>query len=211
MVESLLTTLKDWCEQVVATTGYPGIIALMAIGCACIPIPSEVVMVAAGIVAQKGGICFHAAAILGAFGCMIGSALSYWAGRKGGRPFLEKYGKYVLFRAHDFEVADRWFHKYGQGAVFLGRMVPVIRTFISLPAGIHGVSFWPFLALSLVGSLPWCYGLAYVGYRASEQWETVQRYMNRFETLIIVLILVGIVWFVYSHLRRRRRPAEEQG
>lgn len=209
MLESVLTGVKDWCQHVIRDTGYPGIAGLMTLESACIPIPSEAIMTVGGIVAQQGHLNFHAVALSGAFGCMMGSALAYWAGHRGGRPFVVKYGKYFLFREHDLEVADRWFSRYGQTAVFASRMLPIIRTFISFPAGIHRMRFWPFLALSFIGSVPWCYLLTYAGYKLGERWKVVQDYMHRFEYLIAALIVLGLGWYLWRHVKTGK-PSEKE-
>ncbi len=210
MLEAILTSVKEWSSAVIQATGYPGIVLLMTLESACIPVPSEAIMTVGGVVARQGFLNFHLVSLSGALGCTVGSALAYWAGIKGGRPFLIKYGRLFLIRPHDLDVADRWFAKYGQMAVFISRMLPIIRTFISFPAGIHRMNFWPFLALSFVGSVPWCYMLTYLGYHMEARWQTIQGYLHRFEVLIAALIVMGVAWFVWAHVRPRRQVAETE-
>ena len=197
--------LIDAIESAVASGGYPAIVALMALGCACIPIPSEVVMIFAGIMVRKASLDFHSAALLGVFGCVIGSVIAYWVGLKGGRAFLEKYGKYVLIKQKEIDHADKWFARYGQSAVFFGRMVPVIRSFISLPAGIYHMNFLPFLLLSFIGSIPWCYGLLYLGYQFQEHLGKISQYFHIFDYVIIAVLVVMAVWWVVKKRRESRQ------
>ena len=140
---------------------YAGIALLMAIESACIPLPSELIMPFSGYLVSTGDFNIHSASIAGAVGCAIGSAVAYWVGVWGGRPFLERYGRYVLIRRKDLDMADRFFERWGMWAVFISRLLPVIRTFISCSAGISRMPFVPFLILSFVGSVPWCYLLTY--------------------------------------------------
>lgn len=210
MLESILTAVKTWCEGVIGTTGYFGIVSLMTLESACIPIPSEAIMTVGGVVAHQGKLNFHLVVFAGAFGNLLGSALTYWVGARGGRNFMVKYGKYILVRAHDLEVADRWFHRWGNWAAFIARMLPIIRTFISFPAGVHRVPLLPFLILSFVGSVPWCYFLTYVGYYMSKKWETIKAYMHEFELVITVLLVLGVGYYIYRHLKPEKPMSAEE-
>jgi membrane protein DedA with SNARE-associated domain len=216
VINAILELIKEFATGVIGATGYPGIIMLMCLESACIPVPSEVIMPFAGFLAYEGVLNVHWAAAAGALGCMLGSALAYWVGIRGGRPFLAKYGKYVLAGQHEIEMADRWFNRYGQWAVFASRMLPIIRTFISLPAGIHRMGFLPFIVLSFVGSLPWCYALAYVGYHLGKNWLEVKYFLHRFDAVILVglaLLLAVVVYrrFVAPGLRARADAKKGSG
>jgi membrane protein DedA with SNARE-associated domain len=186
--------------------GWPGVVALMAIESANIPLPSEVIMPLSGwmlIKAQNlGAIYVLLAGFYGALGCTIGSAFSYWLGAWGGRPFLERWGRYFLISHHDLETADRWFSKYGMWAAFISRLLPVVRTFISFPAGVARVRLVPFLILTFLGSFPWCVGLAYGGYLLGEHWEELRSVMRPFDIPIIAVGLILVGWFIYHHVRR---------
>ena len=148
---------------VVSAGGLAGVAVLMAIGCACIPLPSEVVMLAAGAAAAQGQISFWGAVFWGSFGCLAGSVLAYWVGYYGGRVFIERYRRCFLISARDLRRADGWFDRHGDATVFFTRLIPIVRAFISLPAGVAGMPFTQFCFYTFLGSVPWCWGLAYIG------------------------------------------------
>jgi len=189
----------------VAAGGYVGIGGLMAISCACIPLPSEIVMLAAGWEAAKGELSFWWAVWWGTVGCLIGSLVAYWIGRYGGRPFLQRYRRYVLLSAHDLERADGWFTRYGDATVFVTRLMPIVRAFISLPAGVAGMPLLRFSIYTFLGSAIWCWGLAYLGYHTGRNWGTVEGWLHRFDAVILVLLTVGVIWWVRRHVRGGRR------
>jgi membrane protein DedA with SNARE-associated domain len=197
---------------VIAAGGLPGIVALMAIESACIPLPSEIIMPYAGWLVAKGAMNFHLASLAGALGCAVGSSVAYWVGATGGRPMVEKYGRYILLRKHDLDRADAWFARYGDAAIFWSRLMPVIRTFISLPAGIARMPFGKFLLLSFAGSVPWCYFLTWLGLvlgRHAKDFEAVHgkltSYFHGADAVIgIVLLLLFAVW-----LRHHLKPEPE--
>jgi membrane protein DedA with SNARE-associated domain len=177
----------------------------MAVESACIPFPSEIIMPLAGwfLVKDKG----HGpeyllvAGLYGAIGNTIGSLIAYYAGMWGGRPLVLKYGKFVLITPKDVEWADRWFQKYGEITVFVTRMMPVIRTFISLPAGIARMNVWRFTLFSFLGAYPWCVGLAWAGYLLGEHWEDITTYFRPFTIPIVILLCAGVVWFFYHRIK----------
>lgn len=185
--------------------GYWAIVGLMAIESANIPLPSEVIMPFSGYLVAKGSLNIWMVALAGAFGCVVGSALSYWLGKVGGRPFIERYGKYILISKKDLDRADRWFGKFGEPAIFFSRLLPVIRTFISFPAGITRMNFSKFIVYTFIGSFPWTLGLAYFGFRLGERWDDLKNTFHGFDVVIGVIILVGIVLYVYRHVREVRR------
>ncbi len=202
MVEKILAPIAAWIISVISTLGYSGIILTMAIESACIPLPSEIIMPFSGYLVFTDRFNLWLTGIAGAVGCVVGSAAAYWVGIKGGRPFLEKYGRYVLISQHDINNAEKFFQKYGDWSIFISRLLPVIRTFISLPAGIAKMRFGRFVILTFLGSLPWCLALAYVGQLMGENWEHIKVYFRKADVVIGILILAGIALFLYRHLRK---------
>lgn len=201
MPDSLLSALINWIESVINSMGAPGIALLMAVESCNIPLPSEAVLPFAGYLASKGEMGFHQAAFAGAVGCVIGSIPSYYLGYFGGRKFFEQYGKYLLVSKKDLDDADKWVDKYGDWAFFICRMLPVIRTFISLPAGILKARKWTFFILTFLGSLAWSYLLVYIGVKLGEHLEMLKSIWHKFDIVIIlaVLILGGI--YIYKHIK----------
>src|SRR5215467_1103964 len=157
MVERILAALFIFIKSVIAYMGYGGIVLLMAIESACIPLPSEIIMPFAGYLVYRGELGLAGVAIAGALGCVVGSLAAYAVGARGGRPAIERWGRWVLVAPHELELADRWFERWGRSAVFFARLLPVVRTFIALPAGIARMEVWPFTWLTFAGSLPWCW------------------------------------------------------
>lgn len=209
MIGKLLSILASFIMVSISTLGYAGIVAMMAIESACIPLPSEVIMPFSGFLVAQGRFSLIGVAIAGAFGCVVGSIVAYVVGRYGGRAFIWKYGKYILISHHDVEMADRWFDKHGQAVVFFSRLLPVIRTFISLPAGIAKMKFIPFVLYTFLGSLPWCYLLAYVGQRLGDKWDVLGAYFHRFDTAIGIVIIAAAIWWIWRHMKHMRRPVED--
>lgn len=182
----------------------------MAIESACVPLPSEIIMPLAGwmlIKHQSLSVMYTLlAGVYGALGCTLGSIIAYIVGLWGGRTFLEKYGRYALISHQDLILADRWFNKSGSWAIFISRLLPVIRTFISLPAGIARMNLIKFLIYTFIGSFIWCAGLAYGGYQLGEHWEQIRILMRPFDPIIGALIIVLIAYFFYrrvKHLKAR--------
>lgn len=183
-------------------------VLLMAIESACIPLPSEIIMPLAGwmLILDKGhGALFTlVAGFYGALGCVLGSAVAYWVGKWGGRPLIERYGKYVLISHRDLDTADRWFARYGQWTVFLSRLLPIVRTFISFPAGVARMPFVKFIIYSFVGSFLWCLGLAYGGYLLGDNWGTLRDAIRPFEIPILIAIVALFALYIYRHLKHLR-------
>ena len=207
MVTSLLEFLSRFIISVISHTGYLGIVLLMGIESACIPLPSEIIMPFSGYLVSLGRFRLIWVALAGAFGCNVGSAVAYYVGSLGGRPLVEKYGRYVLVTHHDLAMADRFFARYGDWAVFLARLLPVIRTFIAFPAGVARMNFVRFNVYTLLGSFPWCWALAFVGLKLGERWPTLRTYFHRFDTLIGIVIVLAAVWFIHSRWKNRVRAA----
>jgi membrane protein DedA with SNARE-associated domain len=210
MLEKIIAALAGFIIAVISQTGYLGVVLLMAIESACIPLPSEIIMPFAGYLVFAGKFKLLAVATAGAFGCNVGSVIAYEVGYYGGRPLVEKYGSYILLSLHDLGMADRFFQRFGSAAVFVGRLLPVIRTFIALPAGIARMPRLRFHVYTFVGSWPWCFALAWVGMKLGEKWNKDPRlahWLHRLDAVIIVLILLGLVWFIRSHWKNRIRLA----
>ncbi|MFL6286630.1 MAG: DedA family protein [Pyrinomonadaceae bacterium] len=207
MIARLIEILSYFIVATISTLGYGGVALLMAIESACIPLPSEIIMPFAGYLVYKGQFNLWAVGVAGAFGCVVGSWVAYYVGLYGGRPLIEKYGRYVLLSSRDLDLADRWFARYGEVIVFASRLLPVVRTFIAFPAGIARMNMTRFTLYTFLGSLPWCIGLAYVGQLLGEQWdknETLKTWFHRFDFLIGILIVVAVVWWVWRHLKHSR-------
>ncbi|PYV00586.1 MAG: alkaline phosphatase [Acidobacteria bacterium] len=192
---------------VISQAGYPGIVLLMGIESACIPLPSEIIMPFSGYLVYTGRFKLAWVALAGAVGCNVGSLVAYYVGALGGRPLAEKYGRYVLVTRHDLELADRWFARYGDWAVFFARLLPVVHTFIALPAGVARMNFLRFNVYTFLGSLPWCLALAYAGLKLGERWTILRQYFHRFDTAILILIVIGGAWFVRNRWKNRLRAA----
>ncbi|MDH4222813.1 MAG: DedA family protein [candidate division Zixibacteria bacterium] len=207
MFESIIEPVGRWIIETISSLGYSGIVLTMAIESACIPLPSEIIMPFSGYLVFAGRFTLLGVSVAGALGCVVGSVLAYWAGILGGRPFLEKYGKYILLSHRDLDTAERWFDKYGDWAIFFSRLLPVIRTFISLPAGIARMNFPKFILYTFLGSLPWCFVLAYVGKVLGENWESIRTYFRGADIVIIIVIIIGIVFFIYRHLNFKKNTS----
>lgn len=205
MIEWILSVLAGFVIATISRMGYGGIVLLMAIESACIPLPSEIIMPFSGYLVYRGELHLQVVALAGAMGCVLGSIVAYYAGAWGGRPLVEKYGKYVLISHHDLELADRWFQRHGDITVFVGRLLPVIRTFIAFPAGVARMPLWRFNVYTFVGSYIWCLALAWIGMKLGEHWNTLGVYFHRFDAVIGLIILVAIIWYVRRHLRQNQR------
>lgn len=204
ILHTILEGVMGFIHYVISTWQYVGVALLMAIESANVPLPSEFIMPYAGFLVQQGKLNFHLAALAGAVGCVLGSVPSYWLGQVGGRSFLLKYGKWLLLSEHDLHTAEQWTKKYGDLAFFICRMLPVVRTFISLPAGILGASFIPFVLYTFVGSLIWSYGLVWVGVYFGENLEAFRAIWHQFDYAILLLLAVlGVLytWRHYKHIR----------
>jgi membrane protein DedA with SNARE-associated domain len=207
MLETTITALARLITGTISAIGYPGIALLMAIESACIPLPSEIIMPFAGYLASTGRFSLVGVATAGALGCNIGSTVAHAVGMYGGRPLVEKWGRYVLMSRRDLELAERFFARYGGITVFVARLLPVIRTFIALPAGIARMPQLQFQLYTFAGSWPWCFALAYVGFKLGERWDSDPRLraiMHQADVVVVALLVAGLAWYVWRHWRARR-------
>lgn len=203
MVTTIVKILGGFIVAFISGSGYIGVTLLMAIESACIPLPSEVIMPFSGYLVSAGRFSLWGVAVAGALGCNLGSIAAYFVGAVGGRPLVERYGHYVLVTHHDLEMADRFFARYGDWAVFIARLLPVVRTFIALPAGISRMNFARFNIYTFLGSLPWCLALAYAGMKLGERWENLGPYFHHFDAVFLILIVVGAIWFIRNRWKNR--------
>lgn len=187
--------LSGYIMQFIGSIGYKGVFILMMLESAAVPVPSEVVMPFAGYLAYQGVFNLFLITIVGAAGCTAGSIISYYVGRNGGRPFIEKYGKYLFIKNSHMELAETWFDKYGDRAVLFSRLFPVVRTFISLPAGIGRYDLKKLVMFSFIGSLPWCFALAYVGFSLGPLWKNIIGFFNELDILVIAVIIVIVLYY----------------
>jgi membrane protein DedA with SNARE-associated domain len=208
IIEAIITILSRFVISTISTLGYTGILLTMAIESACIPLPSEIIMPFSGYLVTTGQFTMLGVTLAGAIGNVIGSIAAYYVGVWGGRPFVERYGPYFLMSHRDLDIADRWFAKYGEAAVFFSRMLPVIRTFISLPAGIAKMHFPRFVLFTFIGSIPGCYALAYVGVKMGQQWDQLREYFHEFDVVIGIGLALLIGYFLWSHWPRRQPRVE---
>jgi membrane protein DedA with SNARE-associated domain len=205
MLGKLLAALAAFIIGTLSALGYAGVVLLMGIESACIPLPSELIMPFAGYLVFKGQLVLWGVAVAGAVGCVLGSLVAYYVGLIGGRPLVQRYGRYLLVSHHDLELADRWFARHGDVTIFVGRLLPVVRTFIAFPAGVARMPLGKFVAYTFVGSLIWCWGLAWVGQSLGEHWDTLGVYFHRFDAVIALIILAAAAWWIWRHLKNLKR------
>jgi len=214
LIQSVEAVFLSVIHQVYDTMGWAGVVFLMAVESASIPFPSELIMPLAGwlLVQERGGGWWMLvlAGFYGALGNLLGSWVAYWISLKGGRPLLLKYGKYVLISVEEIERTERWFDRYGDLAVFASRMLPVVRTFISVPAGVARMNIWKFSIYTFAGSFPWSFGLAYGGFLLGENWEILRSAMRPFDIPIVILVVLGGGWFLYRRIKSIRAASARQ-
>src|SRR5579872_702446 len=208
MLDHALTVLVSFVVAVISAGGYFGVAGLMAIESACVPLPSEIIMPFAGYLVSLGRFNLIGAATAGAIGCNIGSTIAYLVAAYGGRAAFERWGRYVLIRHEELDRAEEFFARYGAVTVFIGRLLPVVRTFISFPAGLARMPMLKFQIYSFVGSWPWCFALAYVGALLGARWDsdpTLRRLFHEFDAVIVAVLIAGFAWFVRSRWREIHR------
>ncbi len=202
MLEKFIALVAAWIMSVISTMGYGGIVLLMAIESACIPLPSEIIMPFAGFLVSKGEMSLLGIALAGALGCVIGSIPAYYVGMFGGRPLAERYGKYLLISKRDLDWADNAFAKHGQLIIFLGRMLPGVRTFIAFPAGVARMNMSKFIIYTFIGSFIWCWLLGYAGMKTGEHWEDLKVYFHEFHYVIIGAGIIFLIWYIRRHFKQ---------
>ncbi len=207
MLDQIISALASWIVEVISAGGYLGVVLLMAIESACIPLPSEIIMPFAGYLVSTGRFSLAGAATMGALGCNVGSTVAYLVAAKGGRAALERWGSYVLISPREIARADQFFARYGSITVFIGRLLPVVRTFIAFPAGLARMPMMKFQIYTFLGSWPWCFALAYIGYVLGARWDSdpaFRRVFHEFDAVIVALLLAGFAWFVWTRWRESR-------
>ena len=211
MLDQIISALATWIVAVISAAGYLGVVVLMAIESACIPLPSEVIMPFAGYLVSIGKFNLIVAATAGALGCNLGSTVAYYVAAGGGRKAIERWGSYILFSPHELQRAEQFFARYGAVTVFAGRLLPVVRTFIAFPAGLARMPMLKFQLYTFLGSWPWCFGLAYVGSVLGARWNSdpeLRRLFHETDAVIVLLLVAGSAWFVRARWRaaNRARP-----
>jgi len=204
MIYDFFSLISSFIVNTISSFGYGGLSFLMALESACIPIPSEIIMPFSGYLVFLGKFSFWSVILWGTFGNLIGSLIAYLIGFYGGRPLIERYGKYILISREELEGADRWFKKYGQTGVLFSRMLPVVRTFISLPAGIARMPLWKFSFYTFAGSLPWTFILAYAGFILGQNWRELEVYFRKFDWLAAIVILGIVAWWLIRKLKSNK-------
>lgn len=209
MIEQIISFLTSIIISIISKTGYAGVFLLMAAESALIPIPSEMTMPFAGYLATIGKFNILIVILIGALANLFGSILAYWLGYWGGeaivRNLIKKYGKYLLMTEHEYDRSERWFRKYGEKITFFSRILPIVRTFISLPAGVARMNFWRFSLLTFLGSLLWSGLLAYIGFALGKNWHSLSVYYRKFEYLIIFVILGLAIYYIVHKLQKLRK------
>ncbi len=210
--------MLEWLEHFITNTlgayGYQAVFVLMVLESALIPIPSEVTMVFGGFLVSRGRLDFFWVGMLGALANLVGSWLAYWLGLWGGRPLVERWGRYVFHRPHELDRAEAWFARHGEAAVFISRLLPVVRTFISLPAGVARMPFVKFSVYTFLGCLPWTFALTWAGVLLGKNWETFLRYGSPISYAIAAALALWIGWWLWKRYRARRdevrQPREDE-
>lgn len=198
-----IQTIKDFIDSI----GYIGIFFLMTLESMALPVPSEIVMTFGGWLAWDGKLSLFWVGMAGTLGCVAGSIIAYKIGEYGGRAFIRKYGKYIFLKESSVDRSEEWFKKHGQLAVFGSRLLPVVRTFISIPAGIAKMDFTRFVVLTFLGSLPWCFALTYAGYVLGANYESINSYFNLFTVIVLVAVVAIIAYYLVRRRRRKRERA----
>ncbi|MGH7090546.1 MAG: DedA family protein [Stellaceae bacterium] len=202
----MIAAFAGFIVATISATGYAGIVLLMALESACIPIPSEVTMPFSGYLVTTGRFDLVLVATAGALGCNLGSTVAYAVGAYGGRPLIERWGAYLLIGRRELGMTERFFARFGSITVFIGRLLPVIRTFIALPAGLARMNQAKFQIYTFLGSWPWCFGLAYLGMRLGERWNSdpeVEQILHRFDIVIVLALAAAVLFYIWMRLKHR--------
>ena len=210
VLEAIDGIVLPFIDALYSQLGYVGVAIAMTIESAAVPLPSELILPFAGWSVSRGLIepltnspwSYWGAVVAGVFGNTAGSLLSYAIGAYGGRPLVERFGKYVLISAHDLDVAERWFDRYGEATVFFSRMLPIVRTFISIPAGVARMPLWRFLLFSILGAIPWVMLLVWGGMVLGDHWLDLKHSLKGLDYIVAALLLAGVGLFVWRHVKR---------
>jgi membrane protein DedA with SNARE-associated domain len=212
MTEKFIALLVQFITHVIDVGGYGGIAALLTVNSGGVPLPSELIMPFAGYLVYLGHMNFVFAVLAGVVGCNIGSAIAYWIGDKGGRPLVDRYGNWVLMSKHDLDRMSWFFARYGSIAILIGRMLPVVQTFVAFPAGIAKMSRLRFHLYTTIGSGVWYSCLAWAGMKLGEKWNSdprLEQLFHRFHLGVEAALLAAVIWFLWSHLRRQRAASSQ--
>lgn len=201
MIHTLIAGLTSFALFLINRSGYFGLFLLSLLESAAIPIPSEIVVPFSGYLVAIGRFSFVYVVLLATLGNLAGSLVLYWLGRSGGRYILERYGKYLFINHKELLQGDHWFHRYGKSAVFFGRILPGIRTFISFAPGVTRMNVYEFSVYTFLGALPWNAALAWFGYKAGEHWDFLHQYFRIFDIIIVGAVGVFVVWYIWRHIK----------
>jgi membrane protein DedA with SNARE-associated domain len=205
MVSNILNSATGLIVHIISTLGYAGVGLLMALQTMAIPIPSEVILPFAGFLASMGRFNIWLIALVGGLGSCIGSSIAYYIGYKGGRPLIIKFGKYILISHHDLNMTERFFAKFGSAAIFIGQLLPIVRSFIAFAAGLAEETFWKFVLFTFLGSFFWSLMLTYVGQKLGENWTSLHSEFHDLDLLIILIIVIGAAWWIRRHIKHSRQ------
>jgi len=204
----ILSSLTNLIIHTISTLGYSGVGLLMALQTVAVPIPSEVILPFAGFLAFTGRFNIWLIALVGGLGSCIGSSIAYYIGYKGGRPLVAKYGKYILISHHDLNMAERFFAKFGSAAIFIGQLLPIVRSFIAFAAGLAEEVFWKFILFTFLGSFLWSLLLTYIGEKLGENWVNLRNQFHYLDLLIVLVIVIGAAWWIWRHVKNRNKEIE---
>ena len=205
-MQHIIDPIVTFCTNLIGNWGLPAVFVLMLLESACIPIPSEAIMPFAGFAVSQGHMSLFGIVVAGVAGNLCGSCISYAVGYYGGRPFVERYGRYVFLRMHHLVLAERFFSRYGPITVFFARMVPIVCTFISLPAGFGRMPFWKFILYTVMGSTIWVLLLGFVGVKLGSNWRKIDPLLHYLDYVVVIALVALVVWAI---VRRRRGPRQD--
>lgn len=202
MFTFILSTISSWIIAVISIFGYAGVLLLSLLESAGIPIPSEIIVPFSGFLVFQQKFIFWLVVLAATIGNILGSLIAWWIGKKGGRPLIERYGKYILLSKRDLDLTEKWFQRKGSLTVFIGRLIPIVRTYISFPAGIAKMPILPFVIYSFAGALIWSWLLGYIGFALGEHWREIGNWLHKFDLIIVLGIIAGIAYWIKRHLKR---------
>ena len=206
-MQSVINDVVQWATHLIGVWGLPAVFLLMLAESACLPIPSEAIMPFAGFAVSQHQLSYVGIVAAGVAGNLVGSLIAYAVGYYGGRPFVDRWGRYVLLRPHHLDTAQHWFDHYGAPVVFFGRLLPIVRTFISLPAGFGRMNLGKFIFYTLLGCLPWVAMLGYIGVKLGSNWEKIRPYLHYADYLVVAALVLLVAWAVVRWRRRRSGTA----